>query len=226
LSKVKDFDWIYQHVLQRLGDARELESFLAEPRSNEQLVAMADNEYLSTMSRRIFRAGLKHSLVDARWPAFEQAFFQFSPQRVARMSDDELDMLMGNREIIRHWGKIKAVRSNAVFLLDIIDQYGSVGKWLAAWPVEDIVGLWTVLRKEAKQLGGNSGAYFLRMVGKDTFVLTEDVVVALKALGVVDRRPGSQKDLQLAQQAFNQWRQQSGRPLCQISRLLAMTVNY
>lgn len=226
MSKVKDFDWIYQHVLQRLGDARELESFLAEPRSNEQLVAMADNEYLSTMSRRIFRAGLKHSLVDARWPAFEQAFFQFSPQRVARMSDDELDMLMGNREIIRHWGKIKAVRSNAVFLLDIIDQYGSVGKWLAAWPVEDIVGLWTVLRKEAKQLGGNSGAYFLRMVGKDTFVLTEDVVVALKALGVVDRRPGSQKDLQLAQQAFNQWRQQSGRPLCQISRLLAMTVNY
>ncbi|MFA7554376.1 MAG: DNA-3-methyladenine glycosylase I [Spongiibacteraceae bacterium] len=223
---MKDFDWIYQHVLQRLGDARELESFLAEPRSNEQLVAMADNEYLSTMSRRIFRAGLKHSLVDARWPAFEQAFFQFSPQRVARMSDDELDMLMGNREIIRHWGKIKAVRSNAVFLLDIIDQYGSVGKWLAAWPVEDIVGLWTVLRKEAKQLGGNSGAYFLRMVGKDTFVLTEDVVVALKALGVVDRRPGSQKDLQLAQQAFNQWRQQSGRPLCQISRLLAMTVNY
>ena len=75
-------------------------------------------------------------------------------------------------------------------------------------------------------MGGNSGPYFLRMVGKDTFILTEDVVVALKAQAIVDRKPSSQKDLRAVQQAFNRWREQSGRPLCQISRLLSMTVNY
>jgi len=57
-------------------------------------------------------------------------------------------------------------------------------------------------------------------------MLSEDVVVALKAQGIVDKRPTSQKDLQKVQQAFTGWQQQSGRDLCQISRLLAMTVNY
>jgi 3-methyladenine DNA glycosylase Tag len=223
---MKDFDWIYQHVLQRLGDARELESFLTLPNTAAELTAKEDSYYLSTMSRRIFRAGLKHSLVDAKWSAFEKAFFQFNPARVAMMSEEELEGLMANRGIIRHWNKLKSVPANAALLLEVIEQHGSVGQWLADWPVDNIVGLWTLLKKQGTQLGGNSGAYFLRMVGKDSFILTEDIVVALKALGIVDKRPGSQKDLQAVQQAFNQWQQQSGRPLCQISRLLSMTVNY
>jgi len=66
----------------------------------------------------------------------------------------------------------------------------------------------------------------LRMVGKDTFLLTEDVVVALMAQGIVDKKPTSKADLQKVQSAFNDWQQQSGRPFCQLSRMLAMTVNY
>ena len=38
------------------------------------------------MSLRIFRAGLKHSLVDAKWPAFEEVFAGFEPARVVAMS--------------------------------------------------------------------------------------------------------------------------------------------
>jgi 3-methyladenine DNA glycosylase Tag len=64
------------------------------------------------------------------------------------------------------------------------------------------------------------------MVGKDSFVLSEDVVVALKAQGIVEKPPRSQKDLNNVQQAFNQWQLESGRPLAHISRMLAMTVNY
>ena len=223
---MKDFDFIFQHVRQRFGDERKIEAILDKPSTAKQLMAKSDAYYFSTMTRRIFRAGLKHSLVDAKWPAFEEAFFQFNPLRVAMMSDEELDALMGNRAIIRHWGKIKAVPANASFLLDIIEAHGSIGQWLANWPVEDIVGLWTFLKKHARQMGGNSGQSFLRMVGKDTFILTEDVVVALVAQGIVDKKPTSQKDLAKVQAAFNQWAEQSGRPLCQISRLLALTVNY
>lgn len=223
---MKDFEWIYGHVLERLGDERDLDRYLPQPKSAMQLKAQADSFYLSTMARRVFRAGLKHSVVDAKWPAFELAFFKFVPLRVAMMTDEELDSLMGNRDIIRHWNKIKSVRSNAAFLIEVIEEYGSVGEWLAAWPEDNIIGLWSLLKKEGSQLGGNSGAYFLRMSGKDTFVLTEDVVVALKAQGIVDKLPTSQKDLKRVQEAFNQWRLQSNRPLSQISRLLAMTVNY
>ena len=223
---MKDFDWMYQHVLERFGTAEAVESLLPRPKTARQLKAGEDSYYLSTMSRRVFRAGLKHSLVDGKWPAFERAFFQFKPLRVAMMSDEELDGLMGNTDIIRHWNKIKSVRNNAAFLLEIAEQHGNVGRWLADWPESNIVGLWTLLKKEGAQLGGNSGPSFLRMAGKDTFMLTDDVVVALAAQGIVDKKPTSQKDLQATQQAFNHWQQQSGRPLCHISRLLSMTVNY
>lgn len=223
---MKDFAWIYQHVLKRVGSERILQGYMPAVKSTQQLQAQTDSFYLSTLSRRIFRAGLKHSLVDAKWPAFETAFFNFIPLRVAMMSDEELDALMANRAIIRHWNKIKAVRTNAALLVDIIEQHGSVGRWLAAWPADNVVGLWMLLRKEGAHLGGNSAASFLRMAGKDSFVLSDDVVVALKAQGIVDKRPTSQKDLLKVQAAFNQWQLESGRPLAHISRMLAMTVNY
>ena len=41
------------------------------------------------------------------------------------------------------------------------------------------------------------------MVGKDTFVPTDDMVAALKAQGVIDKAPTSQKDLAAVQAAFN-----------------------
>lgn len=223
---MRHFDEIYQQVLDRFHDLGELNKQLPVAKSPEQLLGQTDAYYLSEMSRRIFRAGLKHSMVDAKWPAFEQAFFQFNPARVAMMSDDELDELMGNRAIIRHWNKIKSVRHNAGMVLEIQEQSGSVGEWLSSWPDNDIVSLWTTLKKRGVQLGGNSAAYFLRRVGKDTLVLTGDVVAALISQGIVDKTPSSQRDLRAVQEAFNAWKEQSSKPLCQISKLLAMTVNY
>jgi len=221
---MKDFDWLYNHALEHKGET--LESLLPVPLSNELLAKRPDSEALSLMSLRIFRAGLKHSLVDAKWPAFEKVFFGFAPEKVAMMSDEQLENLMQNDQIIRHWGKIKATRQNAHMVTEIAQQHGGFTQWIAQWPEEEITSLWTQLKKRGSQLGGNSGPYFLRMLGKDTFVLTDDVVVALKAQGVVDKKPTSQRDLAAVQTAFNQWRSESGRPLCQISRLLAYTVGW
>ena len=189
-----------------------------------ELESLADDRVLSSMSWRIFCAGLKRSLVDAKWPAFEKAFFGFDPEKVTLMGDEHLEKLMQNRDLIRHFGKIKATRVNAMMVLDCSQKHGSFGKFLADWPVEDTVGLWAFLKKEGAQLGGNSGAYALRIVGRDSPVLTDDVVTALKAQGVIDKRPTSQRDLKLVQQAFNQWRAESGADLCQISRVLARSI--
>jgi len=202
-----------------------LEAMLgAPPLEREALRALPDDRVFSVMTRRIFRAGLRHALVDAKWPAFEQAFYRFNPEAVQEMSDEALEALMQNDQIIRHFGKIKSTRDNAVMMVDLAQEYGSVAGMIADWPEEDMVGLWTLLKKRGKQLGGNSAAYFLRMLGKDTFMLTDDVVTALKAQGVIDRKPTSQRDLKQVQQVFNQWREQSGTPLCQISRLLAHSI--
>lgn len=223
---VKSFQAIEHQVLARFSfDKQSLQQALPTALDHAALCALEDAYCLSTLSRRVFRAGLKHALVDAKWPAFEKAFWQFSPPKLLLLSDEQLEQLMSNTDIIRHWGKIKAVRHNAAFLQRMADQYGSVGRWLADWPGSDIIGLWKLLKKEGAQLGGMSGASFLRMVGKDTFLLTDDVVTALKNVGTVDRRPTAQRDLRSVQQQFNYWQEETGYKLCELSRILSFTVS-
>jgi 3-methyladenine DNA glycosylase Tag len=207
----------------RLGAAA-LEARLTEPRSPAELKALMDDRYLSQMSLRIFRAGLKHSLVDAKWPAFEEVFAGFEPRRVRAMSDEALEALLGDRRLIRHWGKLKSVRDNAAAMIGIAEEHGGFGAWLADWPGTDIVELWEALAKRFSQMGGNSGPTFLRMVGKDTFILTYAVAGALKHWGVVDAPPKNRKDRGAVQSCLNAWAAETGRPLCQLSLILASSI--
>jgi len=207
----------------RLGAAA-LEARMMKPRSAAELKALTDDRYLSQMELRIFRAGLKHSLVDAKWPAFEEVFDEFEPRRVRAMSDEALEALLGDRRLIRHWGKLKSVRDNAAAMINVAEEHGSFGAWLADWPGSDIVGLWEALAKGFSQMGGNSGPTFLRMVGKDTFILTPAVVAALKRWGAAETQPKNRKDRAAVQSCFNTWAEESGRPLCQLSLILAASV--
>ncbi len=267
---MRDYKWLHEFCLNRFGSAKALEARLPQPRSDAELRALSDDRYLSLISLRIFRAGLKHSLVDAKWPAFEEVFFGFDPEKVVLMGAERLENLMQDARLIRHLGKLKSVPRNAQFILDVragrlqgspssgaarhLDPQGcgecrtpagsgsclpegeghqarpaadfSFGTLIADWPVTDIVGLWKYLAKHGSQLGGLSAPRFLRMVGKDTFIPTDDMVAALKAQDVIDKAPTSLKDLAAVQAAFNQWQAESGRPLCQLSVMLAHTVNH
>ena len=218
------FKPILKRAEKRVGGAKALEGELVKPKTDAKLRAFADDRYLSLMSLRAFRAGLKHSMVDARWPAFEEVFLGFAPRRVWSMNDEQLEALMGERRIIRHWGKIKAVRANAEAMVRVIEEAGSFGAYLAAWPTSDIMGLWAELATRFSQMGGNSGPYFLRMAGKDTFLLTVDVVAALVKAGVVKKKPTTRDAREATQAAFNDWAAETGRPLCQLSRILALSV--
>src|SRR5215470_6395878 len=217
------FGPIYAAARTRLG-AGALEARLTQPRPAAELKAVTDDRYLSQMERRIFRAGLKHSLVDAKWPAFEEVFHGFEPRRVRAMSDDALQALMSDTRLIRHWGKLKSVRDNAAAIITVGEENGSFGAWLADWPATNIVELWEALAKRFSQMGGNSGPSFLRMVGKDTFVLTHSVTAALKRWGAVETPPNNHKDRATVQSCFNSWAAETGRPLCQLSLILAASV--
>lgn len=223
---MRDYKWLNEYCLNRFGSAAELEARLPQPRSDAELRGLSDDRYLSLISLRVFRAGLKHSLVDAKWPAFEEVFFGFDPEKVVLMGGERLENLIQDARIIRHLGKLKSVPRNAQFILDVRKEQGSFGALIADWPVTDIVGLWKYLAKHGSQLGGLSAPRLLRMIGKDTFIPTDDMVAALKAQGIIDKAPTSLKELAAVQAAFNQWRAESGRPLCQLSVMLAHTVNH
>ncbi len=221
---MREFAPVLARALARAGGARALERMLPSAKSARALRALGDDRYLSQMSLRIFRAGLRHAMVDARWPEFEKVFKRFEPRRVVAFSDEDVEALMGDKRLIRHWAKLRSVRDNAAAMVALAEEHGSFGAYLADWDGADIVGLWADLAKRFSQLGGASGPSFLRMVGKDTFLLTGDVVRALIGLGVVQKKPTAKKDLGAVQAAFNGWVDETGRELCQLSRILALSV--
>ncbi len=222
---MKKFKLFYETAVLHRGGVEAVESNLPLVSTELELQSRPNSYYLSEMSRRIFRAGLRHSMVDGKWPAFEKVFANFEPMFVAMMSDEDLELLMHDKSIVRHFGKIRAVRANAIWMLDVIREFGSFGNMLAAWPTSNIVGLWQFLKKNGTQMGGHSGARFLRMVGKDTFLLSDDVVNVLKAEGIVEKMPTSKNDMQRAQDAFNFWSEDSGRSLSEVSRIISYTTN-
>lgn len=209
----------------RHGGAKAVAAMLPEVKSADDLRAVADDRYLSLMSRRIFRAGLNHTVVDNKWPAFEEAFRGFVPARVRAMSDEALEALMKDARLVRHWAKIRAVRDNAAAMAAIQAEAGSFAAWLADWPATDTVGLWDALAKRFSQMGGNSAPRFLRMAGKDTFVLTDDVVRALRHWGFYAGTGKGKRERSAIQAAFNTLAAETKKPLGHISRILSLSVD-
>ncbi len=215
---------VLERALTRAGGEPALQEMLPTAKSVRALRALGDDRYLSQMSLRIFRAGLRHAMVDDRWPAFETVFKRFEPRKVVAFSDEAVEALMSDKRLIRHWGKLRSVRDNAAAMVAIAKAHGSFGTYLTDWDGSDTVGLWSDLAKRFSQLGGASGPSFLRMVGKDTFLLTNDVVRGLVDLEVVQKKPTAKRDLGLVQAAFNEWAEETGREFCQLSRILALSI--
>lgn len=217
------FQPVLDRALARHGE-QAVGARLPEVKSPDELAAVPDDRYLSLMSLRIFRAGLKHSVVDARWPAFEEAFHGFDPLRIRAMPDEEMDALLADTRLIRHGGKLRSVRDNAARMIELRDERGGMGRHLAGWPGDDTVGLWTDLGKRFSQMGGNSAPYFLRMAGRDTFLLSDWVVRGLIEAGVLDGPPKSVGGRRAAQAQFDAWADETGRPLAHLSMILALSV--
>lgn len=208
-----------------MGGDQALLARLPKAEPPEGLAMVADDRYLSVMSRRIFRAGLQHKMVDARWPAFEIAFAEFDLASVAALEDNDISRLARDESLIRHTRKMAAVRDNAIAMRQISKEYGSFGAWLAAWPEEEIVDLWFELRTRFVQLGGNSAPAFLRMAGKDTFLVTPWVAAALRQWDIYPDVGTGKRALRGIQTVFNDWAAASSWSLCAISQTLALSID-
>jgi 3-methyladenine DNA glycosylase Tag len=221
---MESFDSIFQRAAERKGGAAELELLLPETVSPEKLAARRDDRYLAEMTRCVFRSGFVWKIIENKWDNFEKAFQGFDVASNAMMSDEDVERLSTDESIVRNHLKIQSVRRNASYILEVRASHGSFGRYLADWPASDIVGLWAELKQRGDRLGGQTGRFFLRFVGKETPVLSNDVVRALIGLGVVEKAPASKKSLAAVQEAFNLWAEESGRDLSQISRVLALSV--
>jgi len=218
------FASIFQRACERKGGEAELQGLLSEPVGAQALQRMPDDRYLAEMTRCVFRSGFVWKIIENKWQGFEEVFHQFDVTSCALMSEEEQELAATDERIVRNATKIRSVPRNAAFIRAVREDSGSFGSYLAAWPDDDFVGLWDELKRHGDRLGGQTGRFFLRFVGKDTPLMSQDVVDALINQGVVDKAPTGKKALAAVQDAFRAWQQESGRPFCQISRVLSCSV--
>ncbi|WBA15330.1 DNA-3-methyladenine glycosylase I [Salinivibrio proteolyticus] len=218
------FSTIYQRAAERKGGQRALEHMLVAPLVYDALCEIPDDRWLAAFSQKVFQSGISWQVVRKKWPGFEEVFWGFDIEKMLLMPPEMWEEKATNPAIIRHLTKVMTIPHNAEMIHRVQQSHGSFSQFVADWPSEDIVGLWQYLKKHGKRLGGNTGAYTLRRMGKDTFLFTRDIEHYLRATKIVDSGRETKRAMQAAQQAFNEWQQESGRSLNHISQLIAFSV--
>jgi len=218
------FKAIRARAAKRKGGEAALASLLPKVPSQKALARVTDDRVLAEMSKRIFCAGFVWSVIEKKWPDFEAAFLGFEPKRLTFQPDEFWEGLAGDKRIVRNPQKIKAVRDNAVFVLDIAKQHGSFGKFLGGWPAGDQVGLLEVLAKRGARLGGMTGQYFLRFIGMDIYIASNDMIACLRDAGLDISGATSKKDQRKIQEQLNAWAEETGLPYTHLSRICAMSI--
>ena len=231
-NTTEKFDDLYQRAAKRKGGKKALELLLGKKIIGKQLhndeaaqqsvATLSDDRVLSAFTKQIFKSGFVWRVVENKWLNFEESFFNFNIEKVLMMPEEMLERKAADPQIIRNYNKVKTIQANAQMMFDHhIEHKTSFAQFIAQWPSTDIIGLWAFLKKHGQRLGGNTGPYALRLLGKDTFILSSDVETYLRAQKVIDGGLQSKKSLTAIQAFFNHHQKESGYSLTQLSRLMA-----
>lgn len=221
---MRDFDALFDLAAARKGGVAALRKLLTKPKPASTLQNIPDDRWFSEMTKCVFQAGFVWRVVENKWDDFEHVFYGFDVHRVAHLSDEEIESLLSDRRVIRHYAKLLSTRNNATFLLEIINECGSASRYFSGFSSDQYINLLMDLKKRAYRMGGISAQYFLRRMGKDSFLLTRDVVAALVREDIIDKNPTSKRALRATQSAFNTWCEQGQCSLTEVSRILAMGI--
>lgn len=216
---------IRERAERRKGGAEALARLLPQPPPRGALIEVRDDRALAEMARLVFSAGFARGVIDAKWPDFEDAFLEFLPASLAIQPDEFWDALASDRRIVRNGPKIRSVRRNAEFVLGVAREHGSFGRFLAAWPSSDQIGLLGLLAKRGDRLGGMTGQLLLRCIGWDGFVTSKDVVACLRDAGLdIASEVTSKGDFAKVQERFNAWAEETGLSYVHLSRICALSI--
>jgi 3-methyladenine DNA glycosylase Tag len=218
---MRTFAEIAAIAVARKGSLDAILAGASTPKSPAELAAIPDDRWLSQMAKGIFQAGISWKVVDTKWPGIEAAFHGFDPGRVSMIEGDAFYALLSDPRVIRSGAKIAAIRDNAANLR----ANPGLGRVIADWPTDALIGLFQYLSSHFSRLGGSTGPYMLRFMGKEGFLLSSDVIARLQAEGVITGPATSAKAQQAIQSAFTQWKAESGLTFNQISRVLAQSID-
>ncbi|QPG05977.1 DNA-3-methyladenine glycosylase I [Salinimonas marina] len=217
----ESFEVIYRRACERKGGKAGLERLLSQPLSATQVARIPDDRFLAAMTKKVFQSGFVWRVIEQKWPAFEEVFFNFDVEKVLLMPDEMLEKKATDKRIVRNYKKVMTVRANALMIADIRHDYRSFGEFVASFGAAEVTQLWLRLKQHGARLGGNTGPYMLRSLGVDTFLLSQDNEDYLRKHEVFDGGVTSKRSLAAINQQFADWQAQSGRPLTQLSQILS-----
>ena len=122
-------------------------------------------DYLEVMSQSVFQSGISWKVVQSKWPGIREAFHGFDAQRVADLTEPELEAMAQDARVIRSLPKLRAIVFNAGRMLELERQHGSFRDYLRSHG-----GFEETLKDVKKQFKylGDSGTYrFLYVVGEE-----------------------------------------------------------
>ena len=137
------------------------------------------------------------------------------------MPEEMMERKASDPAIIRNFNKVKTIKANGQMIFEESQNGHSFAEFIAQWPSDNIIGLWAHLKKNGQRLGGNTGPYALRTLGKDTFILSRDVEAYFRAHDIISGGIQTKSSLSAIQNSFNTWQQQCDLSLGQLSRLIA-----
>ena len=123
-----------------------------------------DAGYFDSMSKAIFTAGLNWKMVENKWPDFRKAFSDFTPTKVAKLGEKDVQALMKDTKIVRNEKKIRATIENARTVLDLEKEHGSVKEYLDSFGKKEKLVL-EDLQRRFKFMGPSTARMYLWMVG-------------------------------------------------------------
>jgi DNA-3-methyladenine glycosylase I len=123
-----------------------------------------DQEYFDRMSKAIFTAGLNWKMVENKWANFHRAFADFSPEKVAKLTEKDVKALMSDTGIVRNEKKIRATIMNAQSILALEKEFGSVREYLDSFGKKEDA-LQKDLQERFKHVGPSTARTFLWSVG-------------------------------------------------------------
>lgn len=218
------FSRIYTRAAKRKGSDNALEAKVGQPLSPLDVKKIGDDRFLAEFTKKVFQSGFVWRVVRQKWTNFEKEFFNFDIEKMLLIPDEMLEKKATNPEIIRNLNKVRTIRENALMIKSVQQEHGSFANFVAEWETSNIVGLWGFLKKNGARLGGNTGPYALRFLGVDTFLISRDVEGYFVARDLIEGSSRSKRSLTAIQNQFNQWQQESGRSLQEISQIVSMSV--
>lgn len=219
------FKKIYADAVKRKESEETLNELLPPVLTAKQLAKKGDDRLLAMLAKVVNQAGFNWNVIERKWPEFEEAFYGFDLKKLMTLTEEDWRGYLDDTRVVRNWQKVGALMNNTHLVAQLAEEHGSFAKFLADWAPSDQIGLMAYLKSSGSRLGGQTSQWFFRYIGKDGFIITKDVVLAIQGSGYeIADNPTSKKDLTLVQECFNAWQEESGLPYSHLSKIAAYSI--